>query len=286
MRRILDRSESMTYPIIDTRSRPKPITTTPSSRTPVPKKPKAKDPHKRDMTYDEKQKLSTNLQSLPSEKLDNIVQIIKKRSSALSQHDDEIEVDIDSVDVETLWELDRFVTNYKKSLSKNKRKAELAVQARTEAQQNVQQKIPASVVVEAPKETKADERNASTLSPVQVEKQGDNGSRSSSSSSSSSDSGSSSSDSDSDNSSASGSDCSLVIWVLNSDTYLWGSTHGSQKFRVDGYPHDGDIMNSRLNRNLPLVYSEVLKATDYPASAKWSLSCWNWFLESPCGLSV
>jgi hypothetical protein len=139
MWRILDRSESMTYPIIDTR--PKPITTTPSSRTPVPKKPKAKDPNKRDMTYDEKQKLSTNLQSLPSEKLDNIVQIIKKRSSALSQHDDEIEVDIDSVDVETLWELDRFVTNYKKSLSKNKRKAELAIQARTEAQQNVQQKV-------------------------------------------------------------------------------------------------------------------------------------------------
>ncbi|KAJ6433549.1 hypothetical protein OIU84_017275 [Salix udensis] len=204
MRRILDRSESMTYPSIDTRS--KPITTTPSSRTPVPKKPKAKDLHKRDMTYDEKQKLSTNLQSLPSEKLDNIVQIIKKRSSALSQHDDEIEVDIDSVDVETLWELDRFVTNYKKSLSKNKRKAELAIQARTEAQQNVLQKIPASVAVDAPKETKADEGNVSTLSPIQVEKQGDNRSRSSSSSSSSSDSGSSSSDSDSDNSSASGSD--------------------------------------------------------------------------------
>ncbi|KAL9342459.1 hypothetical protein Peur_065784 [Populus x canadensis] len=60
----------------------------------------------------------------------------------------------------------------------------------------------------------------------------------------------------------------------------------SQKFRVDGYPHVGDIMNSGLNRNLPLVYSEVLKATDCPASAKWSLSCWNWFLESPCGLSV
>ncbi|KAG5224733.1 transcription factor GTE [Salix suchowensis] len=204
MRRILDRSVSMPYPIIDTR--PKPITTTPSGRTPVPKKPKAKDPNKRDMTYDEKQKLSTNLQNLPSEKLDNIVQIIKKRSSALSQHDDEIEVDIDSVDVETLWELDRFVTNYKKSLSKNKRKAELAIQARAESQLNVQQKVPAPVVVEAPKETKADERNVSTLSPNHVEKQRDNGSRSSSSSSSSSDSGSSSSDSDSDSSSASGSD--------------------------------------------------------------------------------
>ncbi|KAJ6297375.1 hypothetical protein OIU78_023003 [Salix suchowensis] len=66
--------------------------------------------------------------------------------------------------------------------------------------------VPAPVVVEAPKETKADERNVSTLSPNHVEKQRDNGSRSSSSSSSSSDSGSSSSDSDSDSSSASGSD--------------------------------------------------------------------------------
>lgn len=202
MRRILDRSESMTHHMDP---RLKPISTTPSSRTPAPKKPKAKDPHKRDMTYEEKQKLSTNLQSLPSEKLDNIVQIIKKRNSSLFQHDDEIEVDIDSVDAETLWELDRFVTNYKKSLSKNKRKAELAIQARAVAQQNVQQQTPAPVVAEVPKEIRTDDRIASTSSPVHVEKQGDNGSRSSSSSSSSSDSGSSSSDSDSETSS-SGSD--------------------------------------------------------------------------------
>ncbi|XP_031253135.1 transcription factor GTE4 [Pistacia vera] len=202
MRRILDRSESMTYPI---NPKTKPISLTPSSRTPAPKKPKAKDPHKRDMTYEEKQKLSTNLQSLPSEKLDNIVQIIKKRNSSLFQHDDEIEVDIDSVDAETLWELDRFVTNYKKSLSKNKRKAELAIQARAEAQQIVQQQAPVQVVAEVPKVIRTGERNASSSSPAQVEKQGDNGSRSSSSSSSSSDSGSSSSDSDSETSS-SGSD--------------------------------------------------------------------------------
>ncbi|PPS14314.1 hypothetical protein GOBAR_AA06258 [Gossypium barbadense] len=136
-RRILDRSESMTRPVDP---RPKLIATTPLGRTPAPKKPKAKDPYKRDMTYEEKQKLSTNLQSLPSEKLDNIVQIIKKRNSAVLQHDEEIEVDIDSVDTETLWELDRFVTNYKKSLSKNKRKAELSIQARAEAAQTVPEK--------------------------------------------------------------------------------------------------------------------------------------------------
>ncbi|KAI4322753.1 hypothetical protein L6164_022419 [Bauhinia variegata] len=198
MRRILDRSESMTQPS-------KSMSMTPSSRTPAPKKPKAKDPHKRDMTYEEKQKLSTNLQSLPSEKLDAIVQIIKKRNSALCQHDDEIEVDIDSVDAETLWELDRFVTNYKKNLSKNKRKAELAIQ-RAEAGRNAPPKSLAPVVIEVPKETKADDRNVPPSLPSQGERQVDNGSRSSSSSSSSSDSGSSSSDSDSESSSSSGSD--------------------------------------------------------------------------------
>ncbi|KAL1567282.1 transcription factor GTE4-like [Salvia divinorum] len=163
-------------------------------RTPVPKKPKAKDPNKRDMTYEEKQRLSTNLQGLPHEKLDAIIQIINKRNTALSQNDDEIEVEIDSVDAETLWELDRFVTNYKKSLSKNKRKAELALQARTMGNQN------ASLV------------NSTQTLAIQMEsridddKEGHNRSRTSSSSSSSSDSGSSSSDSDSDSSSGDGSD--------------------------------------------------------------------------------
>ncbi|XP_027928416.1 transcription factor GTE4 isoform X2 [Vigna unguiculata] len=185
MRRILDRSESMTQP-------QKNMSITPSSRTPAPKKPKAKDPHKRDMTYEEKQKLSTNLQGLPSEKLDAIVQIIKKRNSALSQHDEEIEVDIDSVDTETLWELDRFVTNYKKSLSKNKRKLELAIQARAQAEQNALQKSQAPVMVEISKEAQTDERNSPPSLPAQEEVQAD-GSKTSGSSSSSSDSGSSSS---------------------------------------------------------------------------------------------
>jgi hypothetical protein len=203
-RRILDRSESMTTHSFD--SRPRSMSITPSGRTAAPKKPKARDMHKREMTYDEKQKLSTNLSNLPAEKLDAIVQIMKKRNSELCQRDDEIEVDIDSVDTETLWELDRFVTNYKKGLSKRKRKAELALQARVEAERRVQ-KTSDQIMVEAPRDDTAVERNASlSYHPVQVEKMGNGKSRSSSSSSSSSDSGSSSSDSDSDSSSASGSD--------------------------------------------------------------------------------
>lgn len=99
-------------------------------RPAAPKKPKARDPNKREMTYAEKQKLSSNLQSLPADKLENVVDIIKKRSSSLRQHDDEIEVDIDSFDTETLWELDRFVINYRKYLSKNRKNSELANKAK------------------------------------------------------------------------------------------------------------------------------------------------------------
>lgn len=197
-RRFLDRSESMIYSVD---SKQKPMVTTPRVRSAAPKKPKAKDPDKRDMTYEEKQKLSTNLQNLPTEKLDLIVQIIKKNNSALCQHNDEIEVDIDSVDAETLWELDRFVTNYKKGLSKNKRKAELALQARSKALQNLHDKNPPLAESEVPKENKEGGKSL-----IQAEKQGNSESESSSSESSSSDSGSSSSDTDSESSSEDGSD--------------------------------------------------------------------------------
>lgn len=139
--RDLERSEYMAEP---DELRPKPYVV-PSVRTPVPKKPKAKDLNKRDMTFDEKRKLSVNLESLPVEKLESVVLIIKKRNSVLKQQDDEIELDIDSFDAETLWELDRFVTNYKKSLSKYKRRAELA-QARAQAQKSNHAPVSALII--------------------------------------------------------------------------------------------------------------------------------------------
>ncbi|KAL2937955.1 Transcription factor GTE4 [Bienertia sinuspersici] len=197
----LDKSESMTNPA---GVKPKNPNLTPTGRIPVPKKPKAKDPNKRDMTYVEKQKLSTDLQNLPSEKLDNVVQIIRKRNPSLCQNDDEIEVDIDSVDTETLWELDRFVMNFKKNLSKIKKMAEPApagVEAEATAEKN-----EAPSIVEQPKDPKENkdvgEKNVLLAPSDQHEKPAGNASRSNSSRSSSSDSGSSSSGSDSDTSSA------------------------------------------------------------------------------------
>jgi Bromodomain extra-terminal - transcription regulation/Bromodomain len=99
-----------------------PVTTTPVAARPVGKqpKPKARDPIKRSMTYEEKQRLSEGLQSLADDKMTQLVGIVRKRNLDTTQHGDEIELDIDSMDNETLWELDRFVSNCKKS--KNRRK--------------------------------------------------------------------------------------------------------------------------------------------------------------------
>ncbi|XP_003565508.1 transcription factor GTE4 [Brachypodium distachyon] len=232
--RVLERSDSTAHAAgLEATPKPHPGT----GRPPVLKKPKAREPNKREMTFWEKQKLSNDLQDLPPEKLDNVVQIIKKRNSSLNQHDDEIEVDIDSFDVETLWELDRFVTNYKKSMTKNKRKAELPVVRQDESEHDpdmekiehrrqdeseqeqmltVQETNPEPVDVELPmvdveppKEIAPDDngRYVGSSSPAHLEDQkGENAGRSSSSGSSSSGSGSSSSDTDTDSSSADGSD--------------------------------------------------------------------------------
>ncbi|CAO2173284.1 unnamed protein product [Urochloa humidicola] len=229
--RFLERSDSMRQHMALDSSRP--ISHTPTyNRTPSMKKPRAKDPNKRDMTIDEKRKLSENLQNLPPEKLDAVVQVIKNKNLSVRQREDEIEVEIDSMDAETLWELDRFVANYRKNLSKQKRKAERAMLARQDAelraQHSVQQPQPTQFTQEpnvdalqtqftkepnvGEKSLKQIEKDSNAVEPLptsapeQNDENRQNDSSSSNSSSSSSDSGSSSSDSDSDSSSSDGSD--------------------------------------------------------------------------------
>ncbi|CAO2045275.1 unnamed protein product [Urochloa humidicola] len=206
----LERSDSVKNHVA-LQSNSRPISHTPTRPLSM-KKPRAKDPNKRDMTMDEKRKLSENLQNLPPEKLDAVVQLIKNKNLSVRQHDDEIEVEIDSMDAETLWELDRFVSNYKKYLSKQKRRAERAMLARQDAELRAQytvQQPPAedpNAGGKSPKQNlMVDEQLASSV-PNQNGNNGQKASRSSNSSSSSSDSGSSSSDSDSDSSSSDGSD--------------------------------------------------------------------------------
>lgn len=143
--RTLERSESTTKPMasnLKTADIP-----AHEGRMPIPKKPKAKNVQKREMTFEEKQKLSTDLLSLPSEKLESVVQIIKKRNPGLCQQEDEIEVDIDSVDTETLWELDAVVADYKESLDQNKGKSEPASQPREEAGHNFHETVRSSTII-------------------------------------------------------------------------------------------------------------------------------------------
>ncbi|KAM1533898.1 hypothetical protein ACFX13_007876 [Malus domestica] len=195
--RTLDRAESITKPVDH---KLKPVSSGHPGRVSVPKKPKARDPDKRDMSYEEKQRLSADLMTLPSEKLDNVVKIIRKRNPGPFQQEDEIEVDIGSVDPETLWELDRFVTNYKKSLSKVNRNVELGSQSIAEPCDTIQEMTVAPATTMAAKEANAEvENNSNAFSPVRIEEQGDNVSGSSSSSSESE-----SSSSDSDNESSCG----------------------------------------------------------------------------------
>ncbi|CAN0921038.1 Transcription factor GTE3, chloroplastic [Linum grandiflorum] len=181
-------------------------------------KPKAKDPNKREMSLEEKHKLGLGLQSMPPEKMEQVVQIIRKRNGNLRQDGDEIELDIEAVDTETLWELDRFVTNYKKMVSKLRRQALILPNIGATATSEGNKDVPASDrndgLMESKKVKKGDageedvdigdEMPMSNFPPVEIEK--DKGHASSSSSSSSSSSDDSSSSSDSDSGSSSGSD--------------------------------------------------------------------------------
>jgi hypothetical protein len=87
-------------------------------------KPKAREPNKREMSLDEKNILKVGLESLPEEKMHNVLQIVRKRSvNNPEQVGDEIELDIEEMDIETQWELDRLVSNFKKALNKSRRTA-------------------------------------------------------------------------------------------------------------------------------------------------------------------
>ncbi|KAL0813661.1 hypothetical protein Bca101_070104 [Brassica carinata] len=131
----------------------------------------------RDLTMDEKRRLSEELQDLPYDKLETVVQI-------------------------TLWELYSFVTGYKESLSNKKEEDQgFGSERDAESAHNIIQE-PATGT-ERSRVTESGKAIRMSSSPVRQENKAGG---SSSSNSSSSDSGSSSSDSDSDSSSGRGSD--------------------------------------------------------------------------------
>eukprot|EP00250_Pteridium_aquilinum_P020749 c24929_g1_i8 orf=3988-5961(+) len=180
------------------------------SRSASKPKTKTAPQPKRAMTFAEKQHLSECLGNLPADKLEQAVQIMRKNPN-LTQNDDEIEVDIESFDPDTLWELHRFVMDSRGSSTNEDRTMQAAPQAASEPQ------IPNG----NPKAAKAplrgneggeeevdigDDMPTKEFPPVVIEKDRGMNTKEGSSSSSSSSSGSSSSDSDSGSSSGSDSD--------------------------------------------------------------------------------
>ncbi|CAN4083106.1 unnamed protein product [Withania somnifera] len=121
---VLNQVQSLNAPVAPffatptVKSPPQPVITPSSAKMP---KPKVQDPNKRLMTFEEKAKLGESLQDLPIEKMDHIVQIVKRKTPNLTQEGDEVELDFEIIDNETLWELDRYVNNHKKAMSKMKR---------------------------------------------------------------------------------------------------------------------------------------------------------------------
>lgn len=186
----------------------------PPSRTTMKlPKPSAKDPHKREMSMEEKHKLSIDLQNLPEEKMPLLLQIMKKRNQHLVLEGDEIELDFGVIDIETLWELDRFATSCKKKLSNSKRQAPMGNTSNQEndpttsgspaplAEDNVDTVMKPKkweVAGEEDVDIGDDDMPMSTLPPLEIEKDEASSSNSSSSSSSSSDSDDSGSSSGTD----------------------------------------------------------------------------------------
>ena len=84
-----------------------------SEKMKMPEKPKISttdaqaNPPRKPMTYEEKVELQTTLGQLPQQMLEELIILMKERNMNMSQEDDEIEIDLDSFDDETLWELDR-----------------------------------------------------------------------------------------------------------------------------------------------------------------------------------
>jgi hypothetical protein len=84
-------------------------------------KPKAREPNKREMDEEEKQKLRVEIENLPEDKVLNVLQIVQKRNRDPALSAEVVELDFDELDIETLWELDRFVVNWRKALKKSQR---------------------------------------------------------------------------------------------------------------------------------------------------------------------
>lgn len=204
----------------NTETKNKPKTYHPNSapllNAPSEQKPKV-ERRKRPMSFDEKKKLSQDLEELPADMPEPIITFLRKHTG-LSQSEDEIEVDIDAFDDNTLWELQNLVTNCLKDKGQDTRNVQPPAQLPNPEPMNARdgsqlESQPAKVAQQGGDpgdeyvDVGGDDMPATNFPSIDIEKDtAAVSNKCSSSSSSSSDSGSSSSDSDSGSSSGSDSD--------------------------------------------------------------------------------
>lgn len=142
---------------------------------------------RREMSKEEKKNLGSSLMDLPEEKLVEVFDILNKRNNNLDREDDQFVLDIESLDEETLWELDGLVSN---TIKASAEKSEVG-----DEDVDIGDEIPAEA-----------------YPPVEIERDVNVTDNTSSSSSGSSD--------DDDSSSSSSSRGKLILIIINSSCFI------------------------------------------------------------------
>lgn len=96
------------------------VQTSVAQQPPQQPKPKQKQPRTDEMPFEQKRELAVAINGFTSAKLQKVVAIIRKRIPSFGEGDDELELDINSLDNSTLWELQTFVSSQKRRPPKSK----------------------------------------------------------------------------------------------------------------------------------------------------------------------
>ncbi|ERN06807.1 transcription factor GTE9 [Amborella trichopoda] len=200
------------------------------------------------MTDTEKQNLSRDLESLPMDMPEHIIDFLRTHSNNMNQNgEDEIEVDIDSLSDETLFTLRKLLDDYLCEKHDQQQKAEareVEILNESGLSNSSMPLCKGNDPVDEDVDIGGNDPPVSSYPPVEIEKDAaPRGSKCSSSSTSSSDSGSSSSDSDSGSSSGSESDGAKIS---SPGRAAKGAQHG-QTEKDDAETNDGNRSVSELD---------------------------------------
>ena len=131
---------------------------------------KALDDPNAEMSFEDKRKLSVNLGLLSAEKLVKVVQIINEGPNKLNDNDDEeIELDIDSLDNQTLWRLEKYTTSCLKGSKKASHQDK--IQRMQQQQEETARKLEDVNATLASRSAGAADRNTTDFSPVSSKRQ-------------------------------------------------------------------------------------------------------------------